>query len=276
MSTLVEKATEKLQRKIRNISNEAFPELLDVGTGGRAGAGRLDGVIDGLEARLCKAMATGHPKIVAAAVVEKHRSQAPHVTESTEVERPLEVRKAEPITDAKGAAKARKKALKAKRKKEQAEASAADARERLNKGTDMDSMIVIAKSVIAGRPSAFTKRDFFLEMQKRADQVRQPGETREAAFTRYATTDPNGQVLMQAHKLAGGEDYQGEPDEDDGEPMTNEGYRRLMDLANENRKEGETVEQAFARLYTDPKNRDLVATEKRLHQAWVAKALGTG
>ena len=47
-----------------------------------------------------------------------------------------------------------------------------------------------------------------------------------------------------------------------------------MDLAKENRKEGETVEQAFARLYADPKNRDLVATEKRLHQAWVAKALG--
>jgi hypothetical protein len=85
MSTFVEKATEKLQRKIRNISNEAFPELLDVGTGGRAGAGRLDGVIDGLEARLCKAMARGYPKIVAAAVVEKHRSQAPHITDSTEV-----------------------------------------------------------------------------------------------------------------------------------------------------------------------------------------------
>jgi hypothetical protein len=32
----------------------------------------------------------------------------------------------------------------------------------------------------------------------------------------------------------------------------------------------------IARLYTDTKNRDLVATEKRLHQARVAKALGTG
>ena len=49
-----------------------------------------------------------------------------------------------------------------------------------------------------------------------------------------------------------------------------------MDLANEKRKEGETVEQAFARLYTDPKNRDLVITEKRLHQARVVKALGIG
>jgi hypothetical protein len=178
--------------------------------------------------------------------------------------------------DPKGAAKARKKASKAKRKAEQAEASAAEARERLNKGADMDSMIVIAKSVIAGRPSAFTKRDFFLELQKRADQVQRPDEKRESAFTRYATTDPNGRVLMHAHKLAGGEDYQGEPDEEDNQPFTNEGYRRLMDLANQNRREGETVEQAFARLYADPKNRDLVATEKRLHQARVAKALRIG
>jgi len=132
------------------------------------------------------------------------------------------------------------------------------------------------KSVIAGRPSAFTKRDFFVELQKRADQIRQPGETREKAFARYATADPNGQVLMQAHKMADGEDYQGEPDEDDGEPMTNEGYRRLMGLANEQREKGETVEQAFARLYADPKYRDLVATEKRMHNIRVAKAMRAG
>jgi hypothetical protein len=46
---------------------------------------------------------------------------------------------------------------------------------------------------------------------------------------------------MQAHKVADGEDYQGEPDENDDVPATNEAYRRLMDLANENREEGETV-----------------------------------
>src|SRR5207237_4810422 len=107
MITLIEKATEKLQRKIRNISNEALPDLLAVGTGGRTGAPRLDGVIDRLDARLCKAMARGYPKIVAAAVVEKQRSQAPHITHSSEMEQPVEVRKGEPITDQKGAAKER-------------------------------------------------------------------------------------------------------------------------------------------------------------------------
>jgi hypothetical protein len=282
MSTLVQKATQKLQHKIRNISNEALPDLLAVGTGDRAGAGRLDNVIDGLDGRLCKAFAKNYPKIVAAAVIEKHRSQKPNIAAAakamanrdmpTDLERTIVLDKAEPMTDAKSAAKARRRAIKAQRKKEQAEASAAEARERLNKGADMDSMIVIAKSVIAGKPSAFTKRDFFLELQKRADQIRQPSETREKAFARYAIRDPNGQLLMQAHKVAYGDDYQGEPDEEENQPVTNDGYRRLMDLANEKRKDGETIEQAFARLYTDPKFRDLVASEKRLHNVQVAKA----
>jgi hypothetical protein len=90
----------------------------------------------------------------------------------------------------------------------------------------------------------------------------QPGETREGAFTRYATTDPDGQAIDASHKAAGGEDYSGEPDEVQEEPMTSEPYRQLMDLANKNRKKDETVEQAFARLYSDPKYRDLVTTEK--------------
>jgi len=52
---------------------------------------------------------------------------------------------------------------------------------------------------------------------------------------------------------AGSEDYNGEQDKEDDEPVTNEAYWRLMDLAAEKRKKGETVEQAFARLYADPK-----------------------
>ena len=82
---------------------------------------------------------------------------------------------------------------------------------------------------------------------------------------------------MRAHRMADGEDYQGEPDEDVVDvPVTNDAFHRLMDLANEKRREGETVEQAFARLYADPKNRDLVTTEKRMHKVRVAKAMGKG
>jgi len=137
-------------------------------------------------------------------------------------------------------------------------------------------MVRIAKHVAEGTPTRLTKRDFFLEIQKRADQQRRPGESREGAFARYATTDPDGQLLMQAHKAAGGEDYCGEPGKPSDEPVISEAYRRLMDLAAEKRKKGETVEQAFARLYADPKYRDLVVTEKRMHSARVAKAVGVG
>jgi hypothetical protein len=288
----VQKATRNLQRKIRKVSSEALPDLLFIGTRNRSGAGRLDRVIDGLEQNLCDTITKGYPKIAAAAVIEKRRSQepcivpgakamakggAPNPLLTTDSERPIAVQKAEPLTDAKSAAKARKKAIKNKLKAEQAEASAAEARENLNKGADMDSMITIAKSVIAGKPSAFTKRDFFIELQKRADQIRQPGETREKAFERYATADSNGRVLMRAHQAASGEDYSGEPVKAvEGPTTTNDAYRRLMDLANEKRQQGETVEQAFSRLYADPNYRDLVSTVKRMHNVRVAKAMGAG
>jgi len=247
----VEGTRQKLQRKIRKVCNNALPDLLAIGTSGQTRVGQLDAVIDGLDRKLCKSITRGYPEIMAAALIEQRRSE-------------------DPLSDEKSAAKARKKAIKTKLKRE---ASAAEARERLNKGADMDTMITIAKSVIAGKPSAFTKRDFFLELQKRADQQRRPRESREQAFTRYATTDTSGQILMQAHKAAGGEDYCGEPEKANDDPVTNEAFRRLMDLAAEQRREGETVEQAFARLHADPKYRDLVATEKCLHSARVAKAL---
>jgi hypothetical protein len=313
MITSLEKATQDLQRKIRKVGSNTLPDLLGVGTGGRAAAGRLDGVIDGLETRLCKALARGYPKMLAAAIIEKRRStpakstasitedraqtrnpdqnQKPHIAPvgktasetaspdslvTADLEQPIAFHKEEPITDERFAAKSRKKAIKARRKAEQAAASAADAREKLNKGAEMDAMIAIAKSVIAGKPSTYTKRDFFVELQKRADETRQPNETKEGAFARCATTDPSGRLLMQAHKAASGEDYSGEPDKDDAEPTTNDAFRRLMDLATEKREQGETVEQAFARLYSDPKYRDLVSTEKRMHGAQVAKAMGIG
>jgi hypothetical protein len=210
---------------------------------------------------------------IAAAAKAMAKRGAPNPEVRADSERPIAVHKEEPLTDAKSAARARRKANKNKRRAEQAEASAAEARENLNKGADMDSMVIIAKSVIAGKPSTFTKQDFFVELQKRADQNQRPGETREKAFARYATTDPNGQVLMQAHKAATGDDYSGEPVKAVEGPTTpNDAYRRLMDLANEQRRGGETVEQAFARLYADPKHRDLVTTEKRMHTARVAKA----
>src|SRR5712671_5703292 len=87
MITSLEKATQKLQRKIRKVGTNAFPDLLAVGTGGRAAAGRLDGAIDALETRLCKAMARGYPKIIAAAIIDKRRSTPAKSTASISEDR---------------------------------------------------------------------------------------------------------------------------------------------------------------------------------------------
>src|SRR5215472_17053016 len=80
------------------------------------------------------------------------------------------------------AEKARKKAIRAKIRAQAAEAAATQARAQLNKGADTDMMVRIAKSVVGGTPTGFMKRDFFLELQKCADQIREPGETRRPSF----------------------------------------------------------------------------------------------
>ena len=73
-----------------------------------------------------------------------------------------------------------------------------------------------------------------------------------------------------------GPEVQQEGSDDDDVGKTNEAYRRLRDLAIQERKQGETVEQAFARVHADPKYRDLVSIEKRMHAAKMNKAIGLG
>jgi hypothetical protein len=47
-------------------------------------------------------------------------------------------------------------------------------------------------------------------MQKRADGARLPNETRQVAFSKYATGTHEGRAFMAAHKAAEGEDWSGE------------------------------------------------------------------
>jgi hypothetical protein len=95
------------------------------------------------------------------------------------------------------------------------------------------------------------------------------------AFVKFVTTDPDGIILMQAHKHASGADYHGEHEEERApqEPTT-KAYDRLMALADLEKRNNETVAQAFSRLYQDPKHKDLVATDKSLHSSRVGKAIG--
>jgi hypothetical protein len=160
-----------------------------------------------------------------------------------------------------------------------ADESAQQARERLNKSYMKTSdMVQIAKSILNAHQQGLTSRDFFLEIRKRADaQFKESTLTREQRFARYCQSD-DGAILLKASRKAVQVPFDGEDDKVDGDAAedVNEAFRRLMDLAIQERKQGETVAQAFARLHADPKYRDLVSTEKRLHEAKMAKAMGLG
>src|SRR5262249_45160799 len=75
MSSL-ETGSGNLKRTFRKVANNAFPELLAIGTG-KLARGRLDGAIEALDKKLCKAAAQEYRKVLAKAIVEKHRSMTP-------------------------------------------------------------------------------------------------------------------------------------------------------------------------------------------------------
>jgi hypothetical protein len=55
------------------------------------------------------------------------------------------------------------------------------------------------------------KRDVYAALLKGAEKIRQPGETSEQAFSRYATTSAEGQNLFRLHKSAPGPDWAPSP-----------------------------------------------------------------
>ena len=109
------------------------------------------------------------------------------------------------------------------------------------------------------RRADLTKRDFYAALERGAQLDRREGETREQAFARYVTQDPQGRTIYEAYRLAPGDEpvpvtkAQQRP----MPPLTpayQELMRRAAILA---RSEGITEPQAFAKLYRDPAYRDL-------------------
>lgn len=150
-----------------------------------------------------------------------------------------------------------------------AEARAARQRRSMRKEEiDMNTMLEVAKSVARGEPTRFTKRDFFLALDEMAQKSKGANESREAAFARYAAT-PDGMVLMQAHKGAGGPDFEGtRPIEgfrkDTGSQADTPSMTEIKRLTSQRvaTEPSKTYEQHFADVYTDPANAGLVAQHK--------------
>jgi hypothetical protein len=133
---------------------------------------------------------------------------------------------------------------------------------RANKEADMD-MVVVAKRVAAGEPTTLTKADSFIELQKRAEADRQPGETPERAFSRYSTTTTDGRALLAANLYGPGPDYCPPAPVTPPQPVTSAAYQKLMKRARKLAgREGITEASAFAKVYVDPANRALVLEDK--------------
>jgi hypothetical protein len=169
-----------------------------------------------------------------------------------------------------------KKWKKERKNRLKAEAAAEAARARLNKAEDIemkDPIIAIAKTIVAGGRSNYTKkRDIYQAMVRLAGE-RYPQERSATAFAKFATSDPTGQLLMRAHKLAGGEDWSGESKEDDT-PQTSSAYAELTRKARKlQRKLGISFEAAFLRAYQA--NPDLASVDKAWNAGRIAKAMSS-
>jgi hypothetical protein len=129
---------------------------------------------------------------------------------------------------------------------------------------DPDITAVAKRMAAEGRPSCLYKRaDFLEELHKRAQAERRGTETREQAFTRLATSDPDGIALFKAHRASPGHDPDLTPI---AEPVarTSASLDRLRELAEELHKSEPSLtrEQSFAKVYADPANRALAARER--------------
>jgi hypothetical protein len=145
----------------------------------------------------------------------------------------------------------------------------------LGRGDNRMDLVPIAKRVVAGEPTAFEKRDFYAAIESGAAEIRKADESPEQAFARFCQDDPRGQILLKAHKMAKGADYRPEPEPVQMLPES-PAYAKLCRKATKlAKREGLTEAQAFAKVYEDPANRELVEADRIAHRGRVAKAIGT-
>jgi hypothetical protein len=143
------------------------------------------------------------------------------------------------------------------------------------KGDDDMDLVPVAKRVIAGEPSAFEKRDFYAAIESGAAEIRKADESPEQAFARFCQDDPRGQVLLKAHKLARGADYTPVPKLVPVVPQST-AYATLCKKASKlAKRENLSEARAFAKVYEDPANRELVEADRAAHHQRVSKAIGT-
>jgi hypothetical protein len=126
-------------------------------------------------------------------------------------------------------------------------------------------LIALAKSINAGTTGNHASKPRWYETIKRlSDHDRQEGESREQAFARYIQAG-DGRELYKAYVSASGPDFQAVPEAPTQVVKADSAYGRLRKLAADLRTEQPTLsaEQAFAKIFVDPKHRELAEQSKR-------------
>jgi hypothetical protein len=147
------------------------------------------------------------------------------------------------------------------------------------KGDDHMDLVAVAKRVVAGEPTAFVeKRDFYAAIESGAAEIRKADEPPEQAFARFCETDPRGQILLKAHKMAKGADHRPEPEPEPVVPQSI-AYAKLCRKAEKARRKDPSLSEAaaFAKVYANPKNRDLVEADRAANRGrWHAADMNSG
>jgi hypothetical protein len=127
----------------------------------------------------------------------------------------------------------------------------------------MDSRHFAKILVTQGLDCGQTRQDFEEDIAKRAEATRLPGESREQAWTRFATATDDGRLLFKAAMLAPprqfAQDLTREKPKADG-PASEELERTARAMAKEKKL---TYQQAYSRLISDPDRKELLAEIRR-------------
>jgi len=184
------------------------------------------------------------------------------------------------LKSSKKKAKARVKQRKKERKVAETAAQARrDKMRSVSKGLDEMSkhpepILLVAKALVDGHETKYLeKKHFMLKMQEMAES-RFPTERPAIAFAKFIQTTDDGKLMFQAHKLAKGQDWQGD-DEVRPMPTTSTGYDAMMEKAHTLMAENPgkyTLPGAFKTVYA--KHPELAAMDKAAHVAKVTKAMG--
>jgi hypothetical protein len=131
---------------------------------------------------------------------------------------------------------------------------------------NMDSRHFAKMLVVQGIDCGQTRQDFEEDIAKRSESIRRPGESREQAWTRFATTTDDGRLLFKAAMRAPPMEPPRQAAQDlvrekkPAGPASEELERMARAMA---REKNLTYQQAFSRLISDPSRREHLEEIKR-------------